>query len=138
MERNSWECGAHNRTKVRYHRECQECGKPFHIVERQFTLFVTIHFPSKAPHSISGVLSTAYAFLFFPFSSVVLHCNVTKSPSLQTMSSQELPKDRTTVRGHRMEPASTFHSSLQLIPHVISALTASKNKWLENKSSTKH
>lgn len=58
-ERNSWEWGAHNRTKVRCHRECQEHSKPFHTVERQFTLFVIIHFPSKALHSISGVPSTA-------------------------------------------------------------------------------
>lgn len=41
---------------------------------------------------------------------------------------------RTTVRDHRWKPASTFHSLLQLTPHVVSALTPSKSKWLENKT----
>lgn len=30
--------GAHNRTKVRCHRECQEHCEPFHVVYRLFTL----------------------------------------------------------------------------------------------------
>lgn len=102
---------------------------------RKTVLYLWQYNSPPKPLSISGVRSTASAFSSFPFSSVVLQCNVT---SLKTMSSHELPKDRATVRGHRTEPASTFHSSLQLIPHVISVLTASKNKQLENKSSTKH